>query len=242
VTASNAKRTIRRLIKGFKKHGLKEGDCVCIVSLNTVSLPPTGHELVERATKSPFVPICWNTLDGQGDEEKKLTIEYQIWYPLLYLGAIGAGACVTGCNPGYTPTELLHHFLSTRPSLLVVQSESLSAVKEAASKCNIAQARIFELKSAAGYEHSDACATHPHQCVSCLLKHGELDWETGSTKHQDASNKVACLNATSGTTGLPKAAVTTHCYVVAQALMLEEQFKDRPYQVMSLLPTHLSKC
>ena len=39
ITASQAKTLIRQLIAGFRDHGLKKGDCVCICSFNSIYYP-----------------------------------------------------------------------------------------------------------------------------------------------------------------------------------------------------------
>lgn len=58
--------------------------------------------------------------------------------------------------------------------------------------------------------------------LSALLAHGERRWKS----HSD-SLKPAVHAMTSGTTGLPKAAVLPHQYLVSQAVMLEEEYRSR---------------
>ena len=43
INARDARATVRKLVKGFKEHGLHEGDRVCLVAYNNVSCPPTGQ-------------------------------------------------------------------------------------------------------------------------------------------------------------------------------------------------------
>lgn len=45
------------------------------------------------------------------------------------------------------------------------------------------------------------------------MEHGEKDWVSGI----DASETTAAYVSTSGTSGLPKAAILTHSYMVSQA-------------------------
>lgn len=47
-----------------------------------------------------------------------------------------------------------------------------------------------------------------------LLEHGESDWE----RVEDPSNTVASYICTSGSTGLPKAAMFTHGFILSQAI------------------------
>ena len=64
-----------------------------------------------------------------------------------------------------------------------------------------------------------------------LLKHGEKDW----VKVEDPSRTVAQYAATSGTSGLPKAALLSHSYHVSQAA-LRVADGHPPYTVRRLTP------
>ena len=130
-----------------------------------------------------------------------------------------------GTNPSYTTSELLHHFKTSTPKYVIAQSACLQAVQEAATACNISPTQIFVLPN------SQQTVPEGYQSWQALLSFGECDWETTTTKHDGVENKIAAFNSTSGTTGLPKAAVIPHKYVVAQTAMLEQRFKTKPYQV-----------
>ena len=60
---------------------------------------------------------------------------------------------------------------------------------------------------------------------------GEGEWSTFGQDETKARDSIALLGATSGTTGLPKAAALSHQYVVAQAATIKENEGERPYQV-----------
>jgi long-subunit acyl-CoA synthetase (AMP-forming) len=158
----------------------------------------------------------------------------QIHFPILWLATVAAGGIIAGTNPLLSSFELTHHFKITTPRYVFVQSECLQAVEEAISACNISLKALFIL-----------CG--PHQTVpqgyqpwQTLLEHGECDWETGTVYYKSVGEKLAAFKSTSGTTGLPKAAAVSHRFVVAQTSLIEQRFKNKPYQVHSPLTCHLS--
>ncbi|KAK0637854.1 Acyl-CoA ligase azaF [Lasiodiplodia hormozganensis] len=128
-------------------------------------------------------------------------------YSVLYLGIIGAGAIFTGVNPAFTPNELSHHFSLTKPSLLIVEPKMLEKTLTAAKQAGIATDRIYVF---------DTETENPDPSIlswNALLENGEADWVTVESPHET----VASYNSTSGTSGLPKAAMITHSYHVSQA-------------------------
>ncbi|KAH7053306.1 AMP-binding enzyme [Macrophomina phaseolina] len=128
-------------------------------------------------------------------------------YSVLYLGIIGAGAVFTGINPAFTPNELRHHFDLTKPSLLIVEPPMLDKTLAAAKAAGMSTDRIFAFDTVT--PNLDASI----RSWNCLLEHGECAW----LQVQNPDTTVASYNPTSGTSGLPKAAMITHSYHVTQA-------------------------
>lgn len=143
----------------------------------------------------------------------------------MWHAIIGVGAIVSALNPTSTPEELQHHLNLTIPAYLIVQTGCLENLEVAASACNISQASIFVLHDA------NQSIPQGKQSWQLFLQHDEHDWDTSTAHHESIENKVASYNSTSGTTGLPKAAVISHGFVVAQTCMVEQRIKDKPYQV-----------
>ena len=146
---------------------------------------------------------------------------------------IGAGGILAGSNPAYTSNELVHHFKTTNAKYVIAQVDCLQAVEAAATECQIPAAYIFVL------EKPDLSVPAGKQSWRSLLDHGECDWNTSPDNHKSFQQNIAVYGTTSGTTGLPKACMIPHCYYVAQAAMIEERLKDRPYQVPSPPPSCL---
>lgn len=68
-----------------------------------------------------------------------------------------------------------------------------------------------------------------------LLEFGEYDWQRNQANDSPAQSRIAVYAMTSGTTGLPKAALISHRYVVAQTAMLEGRLGRASYQVAFML-------
>ncbi|TVY75745.1 Acyl-CoA ligase [Lachnellula suecica] len=130
-----------------------------------------------------------------------------IYYTCLQLGIIGSGACFTGANPGYTAHELAHHLRITSAKYFLFSPKNIKAATTAAKACNIPASCLFVLNT------SNEEIPEGYQSWTKLLECGEQDWET----ELNASTTTAAYVSTSGTSGLPKAAILTHSYMVSQA-------------------------
>ncbi|KAG4430845.1 hypothetical protein IFR05_013679 [Cadophora sp. M221] len=134
-------------------------------------------------------------------------------YTALYLSIIGSDFSFAGANPGYTARELSHHLRITGARYVLTSLKSLSVSLAAAEECNISPSNIFILNFA-GEDISLA-----QQSWEKLLCHGEMDWVSGEGEGQD---REAAYVSTSGTSGLPKAAVIGHGYLISQGQFVEK--------------------
>ena len=146
---------------------------------------------------------------------------------------IGAGGCVSGSNPAYTSLELIHHFSVTETRYIIFQADCFEPVVEAAAQCQIPPHRIFILDQVGPNLLAD------HDSWLQLLNCGEQDWVHFGQDEEEAKDTIAVYGSTSGTSGLPKAAIIPHQYVVAQSLMIEDQLKGRPYEVCCKVPREI---
>ncbi|OAG34742.1 hypothetical protein AYO21_11090 [Fonsecaea monophora] len=133
-----------------------------------------------------------------------------IYYPILFLAIVGAGAVFAGSNPGYTPLELRHHVNITQATFLISEPELLEPLMRAAKDTGISQSqvRVFNTQSS---------QTVPQGFTSWtdLMQHGEEDW-VRFDDFDTCANTTAARLTSSGTTGLPKATITTHRNLIAQ--------------------------
>lgn len=148
----------------------------------------------------------------------------QIHYTSLFLGVIGAGGCFTGANPGYTVYELTHHLQMTEAKFLLTSPKILDTALMAADTCGISRSNVFVLDFHNEDLHSG------QQSWGQLLACGEQDWE----QVKDPDNTPAAYVSTSGTSGLPKAAVIPHSYFISQA-EFQLKISTVPYEVSTLV-------
>jgi long-subunit acyl-CoA synthetase (AMP-forming) len=140
----------------------------------------------------------------------------QITYNVLSLGIIGAGAIFTGVNPAYSPHELTHHINMVAAKVIIVEPPMLDKTLVAAELCGIPKSNIFVFDIHEGFVHESL------QSWSILLQHGESDF----VKCNTPDTTVAAYHTTSGTSGLPKAAMIPHSYFIVQAKRRIESHVD----------------
>ena len=150
-----------------------------------------------------------------------------IMYPMLSLGIIGAGGIFTGTNPSSTSSELAHHMRASHTKFVITEPEMLEAVLAATKECKIAKPSIliFNVLGQAVPEGFSSWKT--------LLSQGEEDW-TRFNDIETAKKTEAARLFSSGTTGLPKAAMVSHHNLVAQHTLLWEDDK-RDYSIKRIL-------
>ena len=147
----------------------------------------------------------------------------QIYYSIIFLGVIAAGGVFAGTNPSYTPFELTHHIKTAKSKFIISEPEILSSALTAARECNIPQTQIW-IFDVLGQDLPKG-----FQSWKELLKHGERDWLRFDDE-KTSKNTTAARLFSSGTTGLPKAAVISHYNLIAQHTLVQEASK-KPWKV-----------
>ena len=104
----------------------------------------------------------------------------------------------------------------------------LPTVLETAVQCNIPTPKIFV------FDASDHGPYNGFRSWEELLKHGEADWARFKDS-DEASTTIGTLNFTSGTTGLPKAAMVSHQYSISQIAGIRS--RGKPYEVGNANPS-----
>lgn len=148
---------------------------------------------------------------------------------MIFLAAIGAGGVFAGTNPGYTQFELAHHIKTGKVSFLISEPEILDNLAAAARDNNIPASNIWIFNT------QDRPLPPGHKSWTELLKHGEEDWVRFDDP-ETCQNTTAARLFSSGTTGLPKAAVISHQNLIGQHTVVNET-RSVDYQVRYYLHT-----
>lgn len=146
-------------------------------------------------------------------------------YSMLVLGIVGAGGRFTGCNPAYTTSELDHQVRLTNAKFLITEPELLPKVATVVETLGVSSSNVFVL------DNTGPAVPPDWSSVSELMIHGESNWVKFHTAG-DAKNTTAALLLTSGTTGLPKAAMISHYSLVMLNILLNDSGR-KPYDVAS---------
>ncbi|KAH0828470.1 hypothetical protein AYO21_00395 [Fonsecaea monophora] len=154
-----------------------------------------------------------------------------IWYPLIWLATIGSGARVVGSNPKYTKDELIHLLSLTKPKVIFAQVDCIEPMVEAVSHCET-NSQIFVIES---HDTSYQVRRRDYASWRTLLREPAADWYVRAADGKPDQEDIAVYAMTSGTTGLPKAAMISHRYIVALTATLEATFRRRPYRPSQLI-------
>ena len=123
-----------------------------------------------------------------------------IFVPLVYLTAAGSGRFFSGANPTYTVPEVAYQMKNIDAKVVFIHPALLEIGAKAAKEAGIPKNRLFQFSD-----------------TPCKTVDGIKDWQSMTASVEDSKNwqwpnldgqkaldTVACVNFSSGTTGLPK--------------------------------------
>ncbi|KAJ5546369.1 hypothetical protein N7494_003954 [Penicillium frequentans] len=212
-TGTQFRQLVRTLIAGFKAHGVQKGDCVLLHLGNS------------------------------------------ILYPALFFGIIGAGGVYMGSNPRSQTSEFEHIISLAEPKFIFTTSDALPMVLEVGATRGIRPEQVCVVDERAvdhcaqlflsyemGYPAKDALAMRTQDAAYLnfprLLCYGESHWMT-FTDPREAQSTPAAMFSTSGTGGLPKAAILSHHAIVSHHRSIQYDVPFPVSRLMSLPMFHL---
>jgi acyl-CoA synthetase (AMP-forming)/AMP-acid ligase II len=172
----------------------------------------------------------------------------------LFFGIIGAGGVYMGSNPRSHPQELDHIIGLAEPKLILTTRDALPSVLDVSATRGIHPSQVcvvdeqaidhcaqlflwYELGYSAAGQFFPVSDTR-HSNLANLLCYGESDWMMFNDAAV-AKNTPAAMFSTSGTGGLPKAAILSHHAIVAQHRSIYYDVPHPVSRLMSLPMFHL---
>jgi len=151
------------------------------------------------------------SLGVQPGDRVAVQVEKSVEAIILYLATVRAGAVFLPLNTGYTPTEIEYFIGDAVPAVFVCDPAKAEALAEAAGS-----AQLMTLGADGQGSLSDATAGQPEEFATVPR----------------ASDDLAALLYTSGTTGRSKGAMLTHGNLVSNTRALIEAWEYGPTDVL----------
>ncbi|KAB8073942.1 hypothetical protein BDV29DRAFT_131233 [Aspergillus leporis] len=205
---------VRTLVAGLKAHNVQKGDCVLVHMGNS------------------------------------------ILYPALFYGIIGAGGVFMGSNARSQPQELEHILQLGNPKLIITSPDALPTVLNVSADRGMLPSQVFLVDESATSHLAQLFLSGPlayaaaiapylphsgdgsHLNFAHLLGYGEIDWVSFNDE-TIAKSTPAAMFSTSGTGGLPKAAMLSHHAIVSHHHSIHYDVPYKVSRLMSLPMFHL---
>ncbi|KAE8353424.1 hypothetical protein BDV28DRAFT_164950 [Aspergillus coremiiformis] len=151
-----------------------------------------------------------------------------LYYSMLVLAIVGAGAVFTGSNPSSTAMEISYHLKASEARFIIAEPEILAPVQAAMKERGIAESNLL-IFNVLGQPVPAGLTSWEE-----LFSTGEEDWLRFDDRKICEETDAARLFS-SGTSGLPKATRITHRNLIAQHELVFE-LQPRPYQIRRIMP------
>ncbi|KAF2402651.1 4-coumarate-CoA ligase 2 [Trichodelitschia bisporula] len=165
-------------------------------------------------------------------ETVSLFSQNSIWYPVVMLGALRAGAKISGASPAYNVDEMAYALKTADAKFLMTSPVSMEVATGAAKKAGVPLTNLFLLEGTLeGY-------LTVHELIEIGRSYGPSGQVPAYKIPAGKKNKDVCgfLSFSSGTTGLPKAVMISHQNVIAQCLQVQQCTPPETDKVLAVLP------
>ncbi|KAL4968878.1 adenylate-forming enzyme AfeA [Aspergillus stella-maris] len=171
-----------------------------------------------------------------------------IVYPALFFSVIGAGGVFMGSNARSQPHELEHLLNLAEPKLIITNRDALPSVLNVSTTKGMLPSQVCLLDETATGHIAElvGSGTAPYLGsgdesylnFANLLGYGENDWISFNDE-LIAKSTPAAMFSTSGTGGLPKAAILSHHAIISQHKTIAYDVPYKVSRLMSLPMFHL---
>lgn len=131
-----------------------------------------------------------------------------------------AGGIFTGANPNYVPRELAHQLRDSGAKFLITAEGTLDTAIAAAKELDFPSSNIWLFDDGIAAFEGKAKGAKGYRPWTLLLASPEegakFEWED-ITDRETQKDRIAVLNYSSGTTGLPKGVMISHYNYVANS-------------------------
>ena len=155
-------------------------------------------------------------LDKLGISEGSAVMTFtpnHIYVPMVYLAAAGSKRAFTGANPIYTISEVTYQMKILDAACIFIHPSLLETGLAAAKAAGISKARTFIFS-----DSRSETLEGVRDWRDMLASEDEAKkWTWDPLEGKAAEETVACINFSSGTTGLPKGVCVSHANLIANA-------------------------